>query len=685
VELSPAERRGAADRTIEGIVFLRLCEERGSEPPGRLLAVARASGVARQLLGAFRRASDRYHARLVPETRGRALPAAVFDDDALGALISTLYAEERRAELALLPADVLGQLYERSLELSRKASGVYYTPSVIVEHIVRGTVGRLLDSKTARQASDLRVLDPACGSGSFLLGAYQHLLDGCLEERTDMPRRKELLERCVFGLDLDARAVEITKLSLVLKLLEGYEGGEDASKICFPDLGRNIRCGNALIDADDLVGGEAEKEDTTRAFAWKRQFAEVFAGGGFDAVIGNPPYVSYGGRQVVAIPPAHARYFAEHYESAGWATAHSLFMERSAKLLARRFVSFIVPDQVGHLDGYRSLRGVLLRRGRLTEVRYWGEDVFDGVTTPSMTFVLDLQAKRAATRVCNADGTEQAGTIEGDAAWSFSSSSSLLDKLRSRAMSIRGWLADCGMRTTDAKRQVLRLEKAKGRFVPVLEGKQIGRYWCAPPEVAVRLDAGAVFKSRDEKYSRARFLIRQTAAYPIVGPREHAAFFRNSLHALYAPEGGLDVRYLVGVLNSKLLRFAYVKLIREASQRTFPQVKLAPLGQLPIRAIDLADAVDRAIHDRIVERVQTLLDVQRELMTTRPDGVEALRRRAAALDGSIDVEVYRLYRLEEGEISEVERVVGKLPLPPPVKESRSSRGEATCVDSNVDS
>jgi len=331
-----------------------------------------------------------------------------------------------------------------------------------------------------------------------------------------------------------------------------------------------------------------------------------------------------------------------------------------------------VPDQVGHLDGYRSLRGVLLRRGRLTEVRYWGEDVFQGVTTPSMTFILDLQAKPATTWVRNADGSEQAGTIEGEAAWSFSSSSVLLDKLRSRAMSIRGWLADCGMRTTDAKRQVLPLKKAKGRFIPVLEGKQIGRYWCAPPEVGVRLDAGAVFKSRDEKYSRARFLIRQTAAYPIVGPREHAAYFRNSLHALYAPEGGLDVRYLVGVLNSKLLRFAYVKLIREASQRTFPQVKLAPLGQLPIRAIDFADALDKAIHDSIVERVQTLLDLQRELMNATPDRNELLRGRAATLDGSIDAEVYRLYRLEESEIAEVEHVVGKLPFPPPVKEIRNA-------------
>ena len=155
-------------------------------------------------------------------------------------------------------------------------------------------------------------------------------------------------------------------------------------------------------------------------------------------------------------------------------------------------------------------------------------------------------------------------------------------------MSIRPYLADCGVRTTNAKSQVVKVAEAKGKFVITLEGKQIGRYWCAPPEVAVRLDTDArVFLGRDHKYQNAKFLIRQTAAYPIAGPREHATHFRNSLHALYAPDGDLDVRYLVGLLNSKLLRFAYVTTIREASQRVFPQVKLGPLGTLPIRALDL--------------------------------------------------------------------------------------------------
>ena len=124
------------------------------------------------------------------------------------------------------------------------------------------------------------------------------------------------------------------------------------------------------------------------------------------------------------------------------------------------------------------------------------------------------------------------------------------------------------------------------------------------------------FPGRDHKYQNAKFLIRQTAAYPIAGPREHATHSTRS-HALYAPDGDLDVRYLVGLLNSKLLRFAYVTTIREASQRVFPQVKLGPLGTLPIRALDLQSPAERKKHDHVVELVDSILTAQRELRSEK--------------------------------------------------------------------
>jgi hypothetical protein len=572
-----------------------------------------------------------------------------------------------------LGAEILGRSYERSLEQReqrrRKSGGVYYTPDHVVRYMVEGTIGTLLEGLAPDDVARLRFLDPACGAGSFLLGAFDHLVEwhrrwyldhpseGALFRdsrgawRLSVRKRVDVLLRNLYGVDLDPRAVDVTRLTLSLRALEGEVDEPLDSTTALAPLADHVRCGNSLV---------------TTEFDYRVTFPDVFARGGFDVVLGNPPYVSYGGRQAVEIPERLRQYFARTYESGGWATAHSLFMERSAKELSRRLVSFIVPDQVGHLAGYRSLRELLAREGRVVEVRYWGEHVFKGVVTPALTFVLDRGSREGETRIANADGTEHRVRIEGGRAWSASSSQSLLDKLRERSTSIRRYLADCGVRTTDAKRQVVGLGEVRGKFVPVLEGRQIGRYSCAPPEVAVRLDAGSkVFVSREEKYAKAEFLIRQTAAYPVVGPREHATYFRNSLHALYPPDNGWDVRYVVGLLNSKLLRFAYMATVREAHQRVFPQVKLGPLGELPVRDLRLDVVEEKAQHDRVVDLVAGMLATKQQLARTDdPASKLELEERARDLDARIDREVFRLYDLTDPEIARIETTVETLATPP---------------------
>jgi hypothetical protein len=582
-----------------------------------------------------------------------------------------------QVDTSALDIDVLGRSYERSLERrqrrARKSSGIYYTPDHVVRYMVEGTLGAMLEGLTPERAAELRILDPACGAGSFLLGAFDHLIEwhrafylaraggddvlyrdprGDLQLTTQ--KRVEILVNNIYGVDLDERAVDVTRLSLSLRALEGRldePSAKHADESSLARLSQHVRCGNSLVATE---------------FDYEASFPGVFARGGFDIVLGNPPYVSYGGRQAVEIPEELRRYFARTYESGGWATAHSLFMERSAKHLSRRLVSFIVPDQVGHLAGYRSLRELLLRQGTLAEVRYWGENVFKGVVTPSLTFVLDRATQGGETRVLDADGTSHRVRLEAGRAWTASAAKNLLDKLRRRSTSIRRYLADCGVRTTNAKRQVVGLAEVRGKFVPVLEGRQIGRYSCSPPEVAVRLDAGPkVFVSRDEKYLKAEFLIRQTASYPVVGPREHAVYFRNSLHALYAPDNGWDVRYVVGLLNSKLLRFAYVADVREAHQRAFPQVKLGPLGELPIRDLRLDVGEERDQHDRVVGMVARILDLKHELGRAKDRAAQAdLEARLGELDRTLDREVFRLYDLTEGEIETVEATVGALAPPP---------------------
>ncbi len=648
--LSPDEVLAAAQRTMEWLLFLRLSEERGAQRPGSLRSLAGLAGVYPRLC------------------RGRSAlePSLALDDASFREALAPLC--EPESALATAPVDMLGHVYERSLGSgtphARKAGGVYYTPDHIVRYVVESTVGALIEGRTPAEVPRLAVLDPACGAGSFLLGTCRLLFDwyrachGNGTLRLTTARRQQIVEKHVFGVDLDGRAVELTKLSLVLLVLEGaadefpHEDLEALRERMLSRLDVNIRRGNSLVTAE---------------FDYEEHFADIFAKGGFDVVIGNPPYLSYGGRQAAPLAPSQRKYFAEHYQSAGWATAHSFFMERAAKLLSRQLVSFIVPDQVGHLEGYRSLRRLLAQHGGLAEVKYWGENVFKGVVTPSLTFLLDKSERLAPeTRIVSRDGSEQRGSIEPGDGWTFSSSLRLLEKLGSDATSIRPWISDCGIRTTDAKKQVVELARGSGEFVPALEGKQIGRYWCSPPEVAVLLDTDApLFRSRVDKYAKAEFLIRQTAAYPIVGPREHATYFRNSLHALYPPDDGSDVRYLVGLLNSKVLRFVYVAMIREARQRVFPQVKLRALGALPIRRMRLDVPAERAQHDRVVEMVEAMLGLQRGIRNEKaPADKDALCARAKELDRAIDADVFRIYALSDREIARVEDTIGALASPP---------------------
>ena len=186
-------------------------------------------------------------------------------------------------------------------------------------------MGELLKKKTPVQAKKLRILDPACGSGSFLLGAYQYLLDWYLEQYKKesgtnkkqiykgagdewflkSKEKKEILVSNIYGVDIDRQAVEVSKLSLLLKVLEGEsnETLESQQRLfherALPDLSHNIKCGNSLVGTDffhekNLDMFARDDMESINAFDWdsKAGFAEIMKAGGFDAVIGNPPYVT---------------------------------------------------------------------------------------------------------------------------------------------------------------------------------------------------------------------------------------------------------------------------------------------------------------------------------------------------------------------------------------------------------
>jgi len=223
-----------------------------------------------------------------------------------------------------------------------------------VDYIVENTAGKLIENKTPKEVESIKICDPACGSGSFLIGAYQYLLNYHLKYYIDNPpkkkdglltpdgnlstaEKKRILLNNIYGVDIDPQAVEVTKLNLLLKALEGETQASINQQLqlfheqVLPNLSQNIKCGNSLIGPDfydnqlDLFSEQMKK---INAFDWQLGFSEVFKGGGFDVVIGNPPYV----RQELL--GDFKEYFKTHFKVYhGTADLYTYFFEKGMQLL----------------------------------------------------------------------------------------------------------------------------------------------------------------------------------------------------------------------------------------------------------------------------------------------------------------------------------------------------------------
>lgn len=442
--LSTRDLNYAVQMTLDRIIFLRIAEDRGIEVYGRLQELLKGGEVYKRLLRLFELADNKYNSGLFhfSAERGRSeapdtlTPTLHIDDEVLKTIIRGLYYPDSPYEFSVLPIEVLGNVYEQFLGKVitigardkvtveekpevRKAGGVYYTPQYIVDYIVANTVGKLLEGKSPKQAEQLRILDPACGSGSFLIGAYQHLLDWHVRQyvaagpqkhkkqiyqaqngewQLTVPERKRILLSNIFGVDLDAQAVEVTKLSLCLKMLEGENANSLAFQQSFiqdrvlPDLSANIKCGNSLIGPDfyQLEAATALSDEELlriNPFDWHAEFPAAMRAGGFDAVIGNPPYV-----RIQRIEHVISDYIYKSYKSPiGKADLSLVFLEKSLLLLREEGVAgFICTSQWLSTDYGRNLRAAF-SEGKVYEIVNFGAlPVFEGADTYPAIFILGI-------------------------------------------------------------------------------------------------------------------------------------------------------------------------------------------------------------------------------------------------------------------------------------------------------
>ena len=441
----------AVQTTIDRLIFLRICEDRGIEAEDSLRNATDGKDVYQDLVQLFRLADKKYNSGLFhfSEEKGQSSQADTLtldlkiDDKILKDILAHLYYPLSPYAFKYISVDILGQVYERFLgkviRLTaghqakveekpevRKAGGVYYTPTYIVKYIVKNTLGDLLNGKSVddQKTRPLRVIDPACGSGSFLLGAYQYLLDWYLDwyvnndpnryargkspaimEGRDgwqltMNKKKEILLNHIYGVDIDNQAVEVTKLSLLLKVVENPGQLSLLSERILPDLGQNIRCGNSLIgpdyyDARQMPMFGDEELYRINIFDWKSAFPAVFAAGGFDAVIGNPPYIRIQALQEWA--PEAVEYYKKRYQAAskGNYDIYVVFVEKALSLMnPSGRLGYILPHKFFNAQYGQSLRGLLSAGKHLAKVVHFSDQqVFDGATTYTCLLFLEKTAR----------------------------------------------------------------------------------------------------------------------------------------------------------------------------------------------------------------------------------------------------------------------------------------------------
>lgn len=725
-EIDQRELNLAVQLTIDRIIFLRICEDRGIEDYERLLKVAKGKAIYQQLGNLFKDADDRYNSGLFhfnPKEKHATEADTItlklkLDDAVLKNIIESLY-PPNPYEFSVIPADILGQVYERFLGKViqvegktavieekpevKKAGGVFYTPSYIVEYIVKNTVDKLLEGKTPKQVEKIKIVDPACGSGSFLIVAYQHLLDWHLnyytanggaskfkkelqETQSGMFRlttqvRKAILLNNIFGVDIDAQAVEVTKLSLLLKVLEG-ESGETIGKNrmlfherALPDLGNNIKCGNSLVGTD--LYAQDNLPDMTdadyyriNAFDWKEAFTEVFKAGGFDAIVGNPPYIFARGENFKDYEKGY--YYAKFKEQNYQLNTYPIFMEHGINLLKKggRF-GYITPNNwltIGTLKKFRDY--ILSNVGDLSIINY-GYKVFSGANVDTATLIFE-KSKPSKVKLYHSPAAEDLKLVKevpykeltqtevirfneasGEAA-AILKKMNAFPRLESKAVvksGLKAYEVGKGAPPQSKELKDSRLyhatKKVDASYRPYLEGKDVKRYCLAWSGQWLKYGSNLAAPRDKSLFEGGRILVRQIPAQPpysILASFTDGDFTNDINSMVIKPLNAHESMALLGILNSKLITFWFNHTFQKLQRGIFPQFKVNELAQFPI-------ALKGDTASKLAAKVDEMMKLQEKLQSA-PDRITEARIKG--LNSNIDELVYQSFGLTKDEISLVE-------------------------------
>ncbi len=724
--LNEDEINYAVQKLIDRIIFLRICEDRGVEPYGELQRAAEKGEVYQNLCQLFRTADEKYDSSLFNFREDRITPGLIIDNKVLKIIVKDLYYPKCEFEFSVMPADILGSVYERFLGKTirltpahyakiedkpevRKAGGVYYTPKYIVDYIVENTVGKLVENKTPGEAAQLKICDPACGSGSFLIGAYQFLLDWHLKyylahppaKKKDSPltpdgrlttaEKKRILLNNIYGVDIDSQAVEVTRLNLLLKAMEGETQASISQQLSMfhervlPNLDKNIKCGNSLIGTDfydnqmELFPEQLKK---INAFDWETGFPEVFnkktgmpaeasAKAGFDAVIGNPPYGA-------SLSESEDVYLRKKYHVAKYQLdTYTLFVELASILTSSvGVVGFIIPSAWIASVYDIELRKFLYHNVRLENIVITPKQTFKDATVETLILIYSKLAgfyeKFKVERWDKDDISYFVNLYEVDnmnfsfPIYTNPSISQIIHKIRSVKTALDDFaevvwgvkVYEKGkgippQKGNENKIKVFHSQtKTSQTHRPLIGGKEIFRYGLKWHGTFLNYGKWLAAPRSPDWFDGKRIVVREVTTNGVIQATIiYSDFvFSNSVDGIRLKDNKIELEYLLGIINSKLISFYHLHTSPNAFKGTFPKVLLKDLRELPL------PSPPKAVHDQTTHFVKKILSLQEEFSKTNLDIYhQQIKRTIDHTDKQIDQLVYELYGLTEEEIKIVEK------------------------------
>ena len=743
-QLTQRDLNFAVQHIIDRIIFLRVAEDRGIENYGDLreACAGKAQNSALQVKNSqistpqnyyqniveiFKKADGKYNSGIFDFAKDKITPNLHIENKVIKEIISDLYYPKSPYEFSVISIEIIGNAYEQFLgktisivgkhqakiELKpevRKAGGVYYTPEYIVDFIVEKTLGERLKGKSPEQISYIKIIDPACGSGSFLLGAYKCLLNYHKDYYTKHSKskfkgskeavltqngelnlwiKKHILQNNIFGVDIDANAVEVTKLSLLLKCMEDESQVSIANnqslfnERALPSLENNIKCGNSLISSDfyqkDTLDLDIDTQYKINCFDWSVEFSEIFKSGGFDIVIGNPPYVD--SEEMTKSSPLERNYCSSHYEVAkgNW-DLYCMFAEKGIKVLKDGgYFGYIIPNKFLSLPYGEHLR-TFFSKYHIKNIRdYSAVPVFmrknESVNVYPIVIIISKTKpnKGIYDKMINENDKEYSkefrinNTIEW--ALKFDKQAALINKIIKKSKKLGDNFAIENSATVAEAYEIKEFIKDNAdttNSFKFINTGTIDRYsilWGVSETQYIKnkykfptIKKDIVLKKFPKRYEMA--MKEKIISAGMINRLEFcydgsaSTLSGKSTTMIFNKKQNYNLKYILALLNSKLYNLVFQSLNKyNAMSGGYINVNKKSLADFIYYPLDLKTKKDKEIHDHLVNLVEKMIKIQQNLANeNNPTTKTLLQRQANALDSEIDKLVYTLYDLTADEI-----------------------------------